>query len=240
MNFVYFTDRDLGIRFPEILRSAGLTVERHVDHFAPETPHEVWLQAIGERGWIALTHNRRIRYTPNERDAVMRRRVALLVIVGTAPYPDLAHAFVATVPRIERFLASPGMTRRSSRKFFDRRLPSPRIAQRRLDASSFGIRSSRRTAALKSSRPGSVCLPAASCAMRAAVASGALCGYAQPRSWLRNGVERMRLPVAYQIALATAGGVGGPAGSPMPPHFLPPEDAKCTSTSGIWSMRSRL
>jgi hypothetical protein len=105
LNFVYFTDRDLGIRFPEILRSAGLTVERHVDRFAPETPDEVWLQAIGERGWIALTHNRRIRYTPNERDAVMRHRVALLVIVGTAPYPNLAHAFVATVPRIERFLA---------------------------------------------------------------------------------------------------------------------------------------
>jgi len=29
----------------------------------------------------------------------------LLVIIGAAPFPDLAHAFVATVPRIERFLA---------------------------------------------------------------------------------------------------------------------------------------
>ncbi len=82
----FFTDRDLGKRFPEILREAGLTVHRHGDHFEPETPDEVWLAAVGAHGWIALTHNRRIRYTPNERDAVMRHRVALLVVVGAAPF----------------------------------------------------------------------------------------------------------------------------------------------------------
>lgn len=71
MRFVYFTDRDLGNRFPEILRSAGLTVERHGDRFAPDTPDEEWLAAVGARGWIVLTHDRRIRYKPNERDAVM-------------------------------------------------------------------------------------------------------------------------------------------------------------------------
>ncbi len=105
MTFVFFTDRDLGIRFPEILESAGLTVERHKTHFAPDTPDDVWLKSIGERGWIALTHDRRIRYKPNERDAVMRHRVALLVIVGKSPYPDLARTFVAMLPRIERFLS---------------------------------------------------------------------------------------------------------------------------------------
>ena len=106
MTFVYFTDRDLGKRFPEILAAAGLNVERHGDHFAPDTPDEVWLEKVGKRGWIALTHDRRIRYKPNERDAVMRHGVALLVIVGNAPFPELAHAFVATIPRIEQFLAS--------------------------------------------------------------------------------------------------------------------------------------
>jgi len=103
---IYFTDRDLGKRFGEILEAAGLTVERHADHFAPDTPDEVWLAEIGKRGWIALTHDRRIRYKPNERDAVIRHGVALLVIVGNAPFPDLAQAFVATIPRIEQFLAS--------------------------------------------------------------------------------------------------------------------------------------
>jgi hypothetical protein len=38
---VYFTDRDLGKRFPEILRASGLN---------PETPDEVWLEEVGKRG----------------------------------------------------------------------------------------------------------------------------------------------------------------------------------------------
>lgn len=105
MRRVYFTDRDLGKQFGEILRSADLAVERHADHFDPDTPDERWLAEVGKRGWIALTHDRRIRYKPTERDAVMQHGVGLLVIVGAAPFPELARAFVATVPRIERFLA---------------------------------------------------------------------------------------------------------------------------------------
>ena len=105
MTRVYFTDRDLGKRFGEILISSGLTVERHDDHFAPDTPDEIWLAEVGKRGWIALTHDSRIRYKPNERDAVMRHGVGLLVIVGKAPFPGLARSFVATLPRIEDFLA---------------------------------------------------------------------------------------------------------------------------------------
>jgi hypothetical protein len=104
LTFVYFTDRDLGKRFPDILRSGGLTVERHADHFAPDAPDDLWLEDVGRRGWIALTHDRRIRYKPNERDAVIRHGVALLVIIGAAPFPDLARAFLATLPRVEHFL----------------------------------------------------------------------------------------------------------------------------------------
>lgn len=104
MSLVYFTDRDLGKRFPEILKSGGLTVERHADHFAHDTPDETWLEEIGKRGWIALTHDRRIRYKPNELNAVVRHHVALLVIVGKAPFPDLARTFVTNLPVVENFL----------------------------------------------------------------------------------------------------------------------------------------
>lgn len=104
MSFVYFTDRDLGKRFPEILKSGGLTVERHADHFAHDTPDETWLEEIGKRRWIALTHDRRIRYKPNELNAVVQHRVALLAIVGNAPFPDLARAFVNSLPVVENFL----------------------------------------------------------------------------------------------------------------------------------------
>ena len=104
MTLVYFTDRDLGLRFPEILKNAGLTVERHRDHFRHDAADEDWLAEIGRRDWVALTHNSRIRYTPNEKEAVLRHRVRLLVIIGDAPYPELARSFVVTLHRIEAFL----------------------------------------------------------------------------------------------------------------------------------------
>ena len=104
MSVVYFTDRDLGLQFPKILQDAGLIVERHRDHFAPDASDEEWLAAVGKKQWVALTHNSRIRYTPNEKQAVITHEVRLLVIIGHAPYPDLAKSFVATRTRIEAFL----------------------------------------------------------------------------------------------------------------------------------------
>jgi hypothetical protein len=101
---VFFTDRDLGKRFPEILSAAGLHVERHADHFPHNCPDTTWLEEIGQRGWVAITHDGRIRYKPNELAAVVQHRVALLVVIGHAPYPQLAHAFAATKDRILGFL----------------------------------------------------------------------------------------------------------------------------------------
>jgi hypothetical protein len=102
---VYFTDRDLGKQFPARLREAGLQVERHADHFEPSTPDAKWLQAVGQRGWVVITHDERIRYKANELAAVVQHSVALLVVVGHAPYPQLAEHFVHTLPRIEAFMA---------------------------------------------------------------------------------------------------------------------------------------
>jgi hypothetical protein len=78
----FFTDRDLGTQFPGILRSAGLTVERHSDHFPPNASDEAWLAKVGAERWTAVTHDGRIRYKPNELAAVVRHKVGLLVVVG--------------------------------------------------------------------------------------------------------------------------------------------------------------
>ena len=101
---IFFTDRDLGKIFPRILRNAGLTVERHDDHFDQNTTDDVWLQEVGRRGWIAISRNFRIRYQPNERDAVMRAGTGLFIVVGKAPHQELAENFVATIGKVERFL----------------------------------------------------------------------------------------------------------------------------------------
>jgi hypothetical protein len=104
LSVVFFTDRDLGNRFPDILAASGLAVERHRDHFPHDCPDEEWLRTVGANGWVAITHDARIRYKPNELAAVIRHRVTLLVVVGQAPFADLARNFVATAPKILRFL----------------------------------------------------------------------------------------------------------------------------------------
>ena len=91
-------------RFPEILAAAGLTVERHHNLFAPVGTDEEWLEYCGNSYRVAVTHNERIRYTPNELAAVERYSVALLVVIGKAPFPTLALNFVRTLPKIEVFL----------------------------------------------------------------------------------------------------------------------------------------
>jgi hypothetical protein len=101
--YVFFTDRDLGKIVPNALEQAGVRVERHDSHFPPTTPDVAWLAAVGERGWIALTHNRRLRYVAVERDMVMRARVALFCLIGDVPHQELAANVVRTLDRIIAF-----------------------------------------------------------------------------------------------------------------------------------------
>jgi hypothetical protein len=101
---VFFTDRDLGKQFPNLLLQAGLTVEKHADHFADIAKDEEWLTEVGRRGWYAITHDQRIRYKPNEKAAVMQAGVGLLVLIGTAPFVELARNFIVTLPKIEQFI----------------------------------------------------------------------------------------------------------------------------------------
>ena len=100
----FFTDRDLGRQFPSVLRDAGISVERHSDHFPDNMPDEAWIAAVAGRGWIAVSHDKAISRRPNERAAVFAAGLGLLIVVGKATHRDLAMNFVATYPRIARFI----------------------------------------------------------------------------------------------------------------------------------------
>ena len=104
MSVTFFTDRDLGHQFPTVLTIAQVNVERHSDHFPATTPDEEWLARVAERGWVAVTHDSRIRYKPNELAAVIAHNVRLLVLVGKVPHAALAANFVATLASILKFL----------------------------------------------------------------------------------------------------------------------------------------
>ena len=104
MSRVYFTDRDLGKQFPQILAEAGILVERHADLFPPDGSDEAWLEHCGKNGRVAISHNSRIRYVPNELAAVKRFAVPLFIVIGKVPTAELARNFVRTLPRIEAML----------------------------------------------------------------------------------------------------------------------------------------
>ena len=101
---IFFADRDLGALFPRILSDAGLLVVKHDDEFADErTPDEVWLQRVGANGWFAISRDKRIRFRPNERQAVIREGVGLFLVMGNARHEELALNFVDCIGKIERF-----------------------------------------------------------------------------------------------------------------------------------------
>lgn len=105
---VFFVDRDLGKQFPEILRSRGLRVEIHDDHYpAAEKPADnVWLTLVAQRGWIAVSHDANIRYTSRSREAIIQHKARLIIVKGHARSVDLAENFVLTVGAIRRFIGN--------------------------------------------------------------------------------------------------------------------------------------
>ena len=78
---------------------------RHADLFEPACPDDEWLAKVGSEGWIAVSRDARIRYKPNEKEAVLLHGVRLLVLVGQIPLPQLAANFMATVDKITIFVA---------------------------------------------------------------------------------------------------------------------------------------
>lgn len=102
----FFTDRDFGptpnCDVVQILRSAGLHVECHDLHFGQQADDWEWLRKCGAEGWIPLTKDRRISYTPLAKGEIMEAGVKLFVMIGQYPHSVLARNFVNTVHLVER------------------------------------------------------------------------------------------------------------------------------------------
>ena len=90
----YFIDRDLGLQFAVALKAAGLRVERADDHFRNDTADEVWLPVVASRGWLAVTRDARIRYSPLALTALMTSGARLFVIVGKLTAAEATKVFL--------------------------------------------------------------------------------------------------------------------------------------------------
>ena len=55
-------------RNPHMIRAVeehGLLCEKHLDHFARGTEDTSWLPVVGQRGWVLVTTDARIRTKPS-------------------------------------------------------------------------------------------------------------------------------------------------------------------------------
>jgi hypothetical protein len=108
LSWTFFVDRDLGRHiFPDALQAAGLTVERHHDHFAPTAEDKDWLPVVAENGWVVLTGDQHILRRPLEVAAIRQSKALVLVLVGNhSPATELAANFVNTLPKIHEALGA--------------------------------------------------------------------------------------------------------------------------------------
>jgi predicted nuclease of predicted toxin-antitoxin system len=105
---VFFIDRSLGVEpiRAELIRE-GLVVEIHDDHFVRDEEDRVWLRAVGERGWVVLTKDQRLRYRPLEIAALRASNARVFVLTaGNLRGGEIAAAFVTALPRMQRILRS--------------------------------------------------------------------------------------------------------------------------------------
>jgi uncharacterized protein with PIN domain len=75
---VFFLDRQLGRhKMAGVLRAAGLEVEIHDAHFRQDAKDEEWLRAVGEKQWIVITRDERIRIGKQRNKPYFGARYAL-------------------------------------------------------------------------------------------------------------------------------------------------------------------
>jgi len=105
---VFFIDRSLGVEpiRTELVKS-GLLVEIHDDHFARDEEDRIWLRTVGERGWVILTKDQRLRYRPLEIAALRASNARVFVLTaGNLRGSEIAEVFLAALPRIRKILRS--------------------------------------------------------------------------------------------------------------------------------------
>jgi predicted nuclease of predicted toxin-antitoxin system len=82
-------------------------VEIHDEHFARDEEDRAWLRTVGERSWVVLTKDQRLRYRPLEIAALRASNARVFVLTaGNLRGIEIAAVFLAALPRICKVLHS--------------------------------------------------------------------------------------------------------------------------------------
>lgn len=82
-DLILFLDRGASVGLLiAALEQHGIPFKRHDDLFPQNTLDTVWLREVGRRGWLALTHDQRIRYNALEIQALLSSNVGSFVLTA--------------------------------------------------------------------------------------------------------------------------------------------------------------
>jgi hypothetical protein len=104
--FVLYLDENLHNCKPilDALTLYGVKHERHGSHFAQGVEDTAWLPFVGERGWILLTKDKRIRFNELEKSAIQRYRVREFYFAsGNYSGAEMAAMLVSALREMARF-----------------------------------------------------------------------------------------------------------------------------------------
>ncbi|MGH1396088.1 MAG: hypothetical protein ACRAVC_18970 [Trichormus sp.] len=105
-SIIFFIDRCLGKKtIAEKLRSAGIAIEIHDDHFVQDAKDEEWLPEVGKRGWVVLTKDGKISRNSLERIAVAGAHIKMFALASQGLSGDnMATIFLESIPLIQEFV----------------------------------------------------------------------------------------------------------------------------------------
>jgi predicted nuclease of predicted toxin-antitoxin system len=87
-----------------MLRAHSAEVHVHDDYFAQDAHDDTWLREVGQRGWVVLTKDTRIRLRHTELAALVGGRVRAFVLTrGDLTGEEMARILVSALPRISTF-----------------------------------------------------------------------------------------------------------------------------------------
>jgi len=109
-----FLDRSLGsVQVPRTLKGAGLRVHTLAEVYGKPQDEDVedvqWLAMAGDKGWVVLMKDERIRYREAEKQALLAAGVhAFCLTSGTLRAATMAAHFLGALDDMTRACARPG------------------------------------------------------------------------------------------------------------------------------------
>lgn len=78
----FFFDNNLGQNLVIGLRAFGEDVVHLTEKFPHNTPDEIWLKEIGEKNYVLITRDERVRWNPAELSAFCKNKVGAFFLGG--------------------------------------------------------------------------------------------------------------------------------------------------------------